>query len=154
MKISANGIDFIGREEGRKHDAYRDEGGVLTIGIGHTGPVPGRGPITETMTVTDREIDDMFRADIEPVEHAVNAAVHYPQITQGQFDALCDLAFEMGAGAMATSTLVKKLNAGDLVGAAAEFGRWNKVRINGVLQYDEGVNMRRVCAVYELFARP
>lgn len=152
MKISANGIDFIGRQEGRKLDAYRDQGGVLTIGIGHTGPVPGRGPITETMVITDREVDDMFRADIEPVERAVNAAVHYPQITQGQFDALCDLAFEMGAGAMASSTLVKKLNAGDLVGAAAEFGRWNKVRIHGVLTYDEGVNMRRVRAVYELFS--
>lgn len=45
-------------------------------------------------------------------------------LSQGQFDALTSFTFNLGAGALASSTLLKKLNAGDCAGAQKEFGRW------------------------------
>ena len=48
------------------------------------------------------------------------------KLTQGQFDALVSFAYNLGARALSTSTLLQKLNAGDYTGAADEFPRWNK----------------------------
>lgn len=155
MHMSPAGVDFLELEEGKKREAYYDQRKRLTIGVGHTGPVPGRGPITETMTITDAEVDALLRADLADCEYAVDHAVNYPQLTQGQFDALVSLAFNEGGPAVAGSTLVKKLNRGDLVGAAAEFARWNKCLnlATGHVEYSEAHAMRRAREVYCLFAR-
>ena len=51
---------------------------------------------------------------------------HPVELTQGQFDALVSFAYNVGSRALSTSTLLKKLNAGDIKGAADEFLRWNK----------------------------
>ena len=48
------------------------------------------------------------------------------KLTQGQFDALVSFTYNLGARSLSTSTLLKKLNAGDYRGAADEFPRWNK----------------------------
>lgn len=48
-----------------------------------------------------------------------------PDFTQDEFDALVDFAFNLGIGALAGSTLLKKLNAGDIEGAADEFLKWD-----------------------------
>lgn len=45
---------------------------------------------------------------------------------QGQFDALVSFTYNLGARSLSTSTLLRKLNAGDYAGAADEFLRWNK----------------------------
>jgi hypothetical protein len=47
-------------------------------------------------------------------------------LTQGQFDALVSFTYNLGARSLSTSTLLRKLNAGDYAGAADEFLRWNK----------------------------
>lgn len=46
------------------------------------------------------------------------------KLTQNQFDALVSFVYNVGVGAFRTSTLLRKLNNGDYVGAAAEFKRW------------------------------
>ena len=61
-------------------------------------------------------------------------------LTQGQFDALVSLVFNIGAGQLQRSTLLRKLNAGDLAEAAEEFLRWNKS--SGKVA--EGLRRRRV----------
>ncbi|EAA7932780.1 lysozyme, partial [Salmonella enterica subsp. enterica] len=48
------------------------------------------------------------------------------RLTQGQFDALVSFAYNLGARTLSTSTLLRKLNAGDYAGAADEFLCWNK----------------------------
>jgi lysozyme len=51
-------------------------------------------------------------------------------LTQNQFDALVDFVFNIGGGNFGTSTLLRKVNASDFLGAAAEFLRWD--RLHGV----------------------
>lgn len=57
----------------------------------------------------------------------VNKYVTYSKLTQHQFDALVDFTYNLGCGSLRGSTLLKKLNAGDIEGAANEFPRWNKI---------------------------
>ena len=61
-------------------------------------------------------------------------------VTQNQFDALVSFAYNLGAGALRNSTLLKRLHAGDVKGAADEFPKWNKAA-GKVL---EGLTRRRM----------
>jgi lysozyme len=124
-QISSVGKGLIAKFEGNRLKAYQDSGGVLTIGIGHTGP-----EVTEDLVWTQEQVDAAFRADVDTFERAVANTIKVP-VTQGQFDAMVSLAFNIGGGAFARSTLAKKLNAGDFGGASAEFDAFNKVRVKG-----------------------
>jgi len=70
-----------------------------------------------------RDVFDLFRRDVAKYEAAVNRAVKVP-ITQAQFDAL--VSFHYNTGAIGRASLVKRLNAGDEVGAAAGMMAWSK----------------------------
>jgi GH24 family phage-related lysozyme (muramidase) len=99
--------------------AYQDSVGVWTIGYGHTKGVK------EGDTCTEKEADEYLRQDMWIKEAAVKRLVHVP-LTQGQYDALCDFAFNLGEGNLASSTLLKLLNAGSYMEAGMEFQKWNK----------------------------
>jgi lysozyme len=124
MKTSAAGRSAITRREGNKLVAYRDSVNVLTIGIGHTSAA-GPPKVTAGMKITAAESDEILSRDLAKFEAAVNKAVKI-DLSQNEFDALVSLAFNIGGGAFAKSTLVRKLNAGDRAGAAAAFLSWNK----------------------------
>ena len=99
-------------------DAYPDSKGVPTIGWGHT-----RG-VSLGQSCTQAQADAWLDEDVATAVYAVN---HYVAITlnQHEFDALVDFVFNVGSGNFATSTLLKKLNCGDLAGAANEFEKWD-----------------------------
>jgi GH24 family phage-related lysozyme (muramidase) len=123
MSVSGAWLQKIKGFEGGQHlTAYQDTGGVWTIGYGHTGDVNGK-PVTAGMTITQDQADQLLPGDLATAEAAVRNNVHVP-ITQGQFDALTDFTFNLGAGKLEGSTLLPKLNAKDYAGAQAEFGRW------------------------------
>lgn len=138
---SDRGIDFIKQHEGLRLTAYDDGTGTQTIGYGHTKDVP--------KSITKEEAEAKLVQDIEEHEQAVKEAVKVP-LTQEQFDALTSFTFNLGAGALKRSTLLKKLNAGDYEGAADEFLKWNKARIKGKLSPMRGLTKRRQ-AERELF---
>lgn len=119
MKTSQAGVQLIKGFEGVRLNAYDDGVGVMTIGVGHIRGVQGGDIITED------QADDYLREDLSTAEDAVNRLVKVP-LNQAQFDALVSFTFNLGAGALASSTLLKKLNAGDMDGAADEFLRWNR----------------------------
>lgn len=118
MKVK--NINLIKEGEGLRLKAYLPTpNDVWTIGYGHTkGVRPG-------MVITEQQAEQFLRQDIAWVEEALNRYVTVP-LNQNQFDALASWVFNVGAGALKSSTLLKKLNAGDYQGAANELSRWNK----------------------------
>lgn len=124
MKISRAGIELVKRWEGCKLKAYRDSVNVLTIGYGHTSAA-GDPKVTEGMTITQQEAEDILVRDLVKYEAAVQKALTRSP-TQPQFDAMTSLCFNIGPGAFAKSSIVKKFNAGDVQGAANAFLLYNK----------------------------
>lgn len=128
MKESEAGLDMIKHFEScmksvghGKYKAYKDPVGVLTIGWGHTNH-HGR-KITADSVWTREECDVELTSDLAIFEKRVNDLVKVP-LKQYQFDAL--VSFDYNTGGLGKSTLLKKLNAKDYDGAAAEFKKWNK----------------------------
>lgn len=115
MKISEAGLDLIRHFEGLRLNAYQDSVNVWTIGYGHTGKDVKAG---KKIDIFDAEI--LLKKDVEKFETAVNDAVTVP-LTQGQFDALVSFCFNLGAGTLLKSTLLKRLNAGNYEGASGQF---------------------------------
>jgi lysozyme len=64
-------------------------------------------------------------------------------LSDGQFGALVSFAFNLGAGNLGQSTLLRLLNGGDHAGAAEQFLRWNMGTLNGVKQPLAGLTRRR-----------
>jgi lysozyme len=124
MQSSQQLIDLIRspRIENTRYVAYRDSGGVWTIGAGHTGP-----EVIEGMRIDDSQVDAYLREDLAEAEEAINRLVKC-ELNQHQFDALVSFVFNIGVGAFAKSTILKLLNQCDMAGAAKQFARWNKVK--------------------------
>ncbi len=103
MNISSKGIELIKRWEGWRAKAYLCSAGVWTIGWGHTATAR-RG-----MTITKQQGDSLFKKDIQVYVNAVNRLVKVP-LNQNQFDALVSFCYNLGAGALSTSSLLRTLN--------------------------------------------
>ncbi|MEJ8326048.1 lysozyme [Kosakonia sacchari] len=144
MQISNKGIELIKQFEGLRLDAYQDSVGVWTIGYGWTQPVDGK-PITKGMVIKTDTAERLLKTGLVGYESDVSKLAKV-KLTQGQFDALVSFAYNLGVRSLSTSTLLKKLNAGDYRGAADEFLRWNKA--GG--QVLDGLTRRRA-AERELF---
>lgn len=102
--------------------AYWDaHGKVWTIGWGHTGP-----DVYEGLVITQARADQLLRNRLanEFVPGVLSAITR--GMKQCEFDAMVDLAYNIGVPAFQGSTLVEKFNAGDTQGAADEFPRWNR----------------------------
>lgn len=112
--------------------AYQDIKGVWTIGYGHTGPDVHHG-----MVVTQTQAEAYLRADIKKASDAVNRLVTVA-ITQNEFDSLVDFAYNVGIGALTSSTLLRDLNAGDFAGAADRFEEWDHAG-GQVVMFNKGV---------------
>lgn len=104
--------------EGRRYYAYQDVVGVWTVCDGHTGSDIHRGH-----RYTDRECDNLLQADLRKVARSVDPLikVSIPETTRA---ALYSFTYNVGPGAFASSTLLKRLNNGDIAGACSELQRW------------------------------
>ncbi len=111
-------FELVRRFEGCRLTAYRDSGGVLSIGVGHTGP-----DVTEGMTITTDEAERLFRQDMESAARSVLQMVTVP-LSPTQLGALASWTFNLGAGTFRKSTLRKRLNEGRFDLAAEEMTKW------------------------------
>lgn len=119
MIPSSRCVDLVKSFEGFFDHAYQCPAGVWTIGYGTTkGVKPGDRCTHEQ---AEQWLADELADKAERVDELVKVAV-----TQNQFDALCSFSYNVGSYALEKSTLLRKLNAGDIHGAADEFPRWNK----------------------------
>lgn len=121
MKTSALGVGMIQRFEGFSETVYMDSGGKATIGFGH---LVREGEFYTTLSKA--EASTLMQQDLQLAEAIVKRKVTVP-LNQNQFAALVSLVYNIGPGNFSSSTLLKKLNAGDYRGASNEFLRWKHV---------------------------
>jgi lysozyme len=121
---SAEGLALTEDFEGRKLVAYQDQGGVWTIGDGHTGP-----EVHEGLVWTDEQVDAALAADKAKARAAIRKYVTVP-LTEHQYAALEDFDFNVGEGNFSGSTLLKMLNGGNYAGAAKQLELWDHVHGN------------------------
>lgn len=123
MRVTGEaGIALIKESEGLRLKAYRDTGGVLSIGYGHTEDVH------EGDEITEHQAEVMLRADLADAERCVQ--LRFPEANQNQWDACVSFVFNLGCTRFGSSTLLRLIRKGDYNAAAKQFGRW--VNDNGV----------------------
>ena len=132
--MGEKGLALVKHFEGKRLKAYKDVAGIWTIGYGHTAGV------REGDVITDAKADELLVADLRVAETSVRRLVKI-SLTQWQFDALT--SFEFNLASLSVSTLLKLLNAGDVRGAADQILRWDKAKVDGVLQSVPGLTRRR-----------
>lgn len=113
--------------EGRRLTAYRDCVGVWTIGYGHTSRA-GAPRVSPGMRIGEAEADEILSRDLLVFERGVAAALAGAngEVAQREFDALVDLAFNIGLGAFRSSSLLRAYLAGEKAKAAEKFLDWTK----------------------------
>jgi len=147
IAVSAAGLGFIGGWEGKENEPYRDIAGVWTVCYGSTGA-----HVLANGERTDEECIALLDEDVDRFEAAVNRCTPVPK-TQNQFDALVSLSFNIGEAAYCRSTLARKFNDGDVLGAADQFPAWSYATVNGERRMIRGLLNRRL-AERVLFLTP
>ena len=119
MRESEKLMNAIKQLEGCHLKAYKCPAGVWTIGWGHTkGVQPGQ-------VITQAQADSLLQGDLLDYVNFVNNLKL--KLTQGQFDALVDFAYNCGVGNLNKSTLLRKVRMNSsLTEIPDEFRRWNK----------------------------
>jgi lysozyme len=120
MRMSEAGLNLLKRSEGYRGRVYMDIAGVRTIGYGHR-LLPGE---TFADGITMAAGDVLLAKDLAIAEANVERLVKVP-LTQGQFDALVDFVFNLGSGRLASSTLLKYLNANNYKEAGLQLLEWD-----------------------------
>lgn len=120
MQLSAAGLRLIQECEGFRSTVYRDSAGLRTIGYGHR-LQPGE---SFPNGITQQQAEEYLAKDVSVAEAAVLRLVRVP-LTAHQFDALVDFVFNLGAGRLASSSLLRDLNAGRFDSAAVQLLRWD-----------------------------
>jgi len=130
LQDAANGtvepaaVDLVVAFEGFSAVPYQDPAGVWTIGYGSTRDAQGQPITARTAPLTEPQAKVLVSRDLMAAAVAVAGNVQV-NLTHDQRAALQDFVYNLGAGNFRSSTLLRKLNAGDFEGAAAEFDKWD-----------------------------
>ena len=125
MIVNQRAIELIKQWEGCKLTAYQDVAGVWTIGYGTTANAGVGIEPHEGMTITELEATKLLHKTIDNFAPAVFSRITVP-VTANEFGACLSLAYNIGLGAFAKSTVLRELNKGNKAGASAAFHMWNK----------------------------
>ena len=132
-KTGELGQELIKHFEGCRLDAYKCPAEVWTVGYGHTGPevVPG-------YSITQPVADQLLRDDLDRFEKAVITNIDVA-LDQCEFDALVSFTYNCGAGALAESTLRRRLNRGEDKPTvfSQELPRWTSGGMAGLVRRRE-----------------
>ncbi len=104
--------------EGVRYKPYRDVVGIWTVCYGHTG-----NDIMIGKTYTESQCKALLNKDLNTVSRQINPyiKVPIPETTRG---ALYSFVYNVGTGNFRTSTLLRKINQGDIKGACDQLRRW------------------------------
>jgi len=157
MKVSDQFIAYIEEREGRHYTMYKDSANKETIGIGHL--ISDDELEAETFkdrTLTDAEVEALFRSDIAEAENIVNqyAVDKRFSFSQNQFDALVSFSFNLGDRFYSKNKDGSKTKLNEWLGSAGPniedwkvfnaFARWHHSEVNGVLVDTAGLYYRRM----------
>lgn len=142
-KLDKEGKNFIKTNEGLRLESYLCDGKVWTIGYGSTRIPFKRGelyiPVTQGMSCTYTYANELFEDTVTLYEDIVNKWIEV-DLTQNQFNALVDFAYNFGESNFSNSTLRRKINSGaSKEEISHEFRRW--VYADG--EENEGLVSRR-----------
>lgn len=136
-------LDFLKGAEACKLIAYRDSGGVWTVGVGHTGP-----EVVLGLVISQAQADAYLFADATKAATRLSLVVK-PDVLQGlsehQYAALVSFVFNLGANA--SWTIWAMLNTGKLDAVPVQMMRFDKARVNGQLVEIPGLFNRRAAEV-------
>lgn len=126
MKLDKSGYDLIKSFEGLSLKPYKCSAGISTIGFGNTYYENNVKVQMSDPVITKQRAEDLLKLNADRFAVKVSNIVHKP-ITQNQFNSLVSFAYNLGSGALASSTLLKlvNINPNDAM-IAKEFLRWNK----------------------------
>ena len=140
MTTSSQAEAIIKKFEGKRLKAYKDSGGIYTIGYGSTFNFDQNRPVIATDVIDDTTALNWLRKEISNRSAEIKKLIKVP-VNQNMLDSLISLAFNIGTGAFKKSTLLRLLNAGSNKNLVAdEFLKWNKVKGNIV----PGLTNRRI----------
>lgn len=112
--------------EGLRLTAYRDIVGVWTIGYGHTSRA-GLPKVYSGLTISAAAADEILSRDLGTFERGVEKMlIDIRGVKQHEFDALVDLGFNIGLGALRSSSLLRAYRSGNKALAAAKFMDWTR----------------------------
>jgi lysozyme len=125
-KLGKKGFEVIKSFEGFRSKPYSCSAGVATIGWGSTRYADGAKVKLSDAPITQAQADELFLLTLTQYELAVDAFCR-DDISQNQFDALTSFCYNLGASALKSSTLLKKVNKNpNDPTIKAEFLKWNK----------------------------
>lgn len=148
MRLSEKGYALIVKYEtggniAKYLKAYKDPVGIWTIGIGST-YYEDKKPVKQGDVITENRAKQLFYNNIREFEDAVKRLVKVP-ISQNQFDALVSFSYNVGIGALSSSTLLKKVNANSSdTEIYGEFIKWKFGTVNGKKTVLNGLLKRRI----------
>jgi lysozyme len=126
MKLNENGYKLITSFEGLKLKPYLDSVKIPTIGYGNTYYSDGKRVTMLDKAITQDEAYEMFKEIADRFAKAVDKNVK-AKVSQNSFNSMVSLAYNIGTGSFASSTLLKKVNINPNDPTIAhEFSRWNK----------------------------
>jgi len=122
-RVNSAALALIKKSEGLVLRPYLCAAGVPTIGYGTTKYPDGRSVSLRDQEISEDEAESFLQHDLEKFCNAVEDLVKVP-LSDNQFGALVSFTYNVGVGALANSTLLRKLNAGDYDSAADNFLKW------------------------------
>lgn len=129
MKLSNKGFEMLANFEGFRSNPYRDSKGIPTIGYGNTYYLDGSKVKMSDPPISRDEAKQLKMAivnkDFTPVvNRLLEKQIKAGQVNQNMFDALISLAYNIGVGALAKSSVIRHLKNGDKQASANAFLLW------------------------------